>query len=294
MSRPTLFDAIDGALQRFFRRPVRELVRRAVYAPVDLVESFRTRDPIGLPPRGLRSVGAGDFVAVGTLFRDLLLHECRVTPSSQLLDIGCGIGRIALPLTEVLNPSGSYRGFDVSRPAIRWSAKHISREHPNFQFRHIDVRNSEYNPRGQIEPTRLAFPYADGCFDCAIAVSVFTHMLSDAAARYASEAARVLRIGGYALFTFFLLNRESRALTQRGLGSYSFRHPLGSAYVENPKTPEAAVAYEETEVKAFLHNLGLEVSPPVLYGAWCGRQESVSFQDIVIARKTHRTDAGRG
>jgi len=259
-----------------------------IYTPVDLVEYLTGRNPATLPPRGLRSVGAGDYVAIGQEFRDLLLGRCQVTPSSQLLDIGCGIGRIALPLTRVLDRGGASHGFDVSKPAIRWSSRHISRAHPNFVFRHMDVQNLEYNPRGQLDPSRLTFPYADEHFDCAIAVSLFTHMLPEAAAHYASEAARVLRVGGFVLYTFFLLNDESRELPRRGLGIYSFRHKLGSTCVENPENPEAAVAYEETEVIAFLQNLGLEIVPPILYGAWCGRREFHSFQDIVIARKVER------
>jgi SAM-dependent methyltransferase len=276
---------VDGILQRFLRPPVRELARRLLYAPVDLFESLTGRCPPGVPPRGLRFVGAGDYLAVGREFRDLLLEHCELRPSSQVLDVGCGIGRLAVPLTGVLSREGSYHGFDVSRPAIRWTSRHISRDHPNFHFEHLDVRNRDYNPGGVIDPRLLTFPWPDQRFDIAMAVSLFTHMLAEPAARYVAETARVLRPGGVLLATFFLLNDESRELIQRGLGSYAFRHRVGTNLVEDPRTPEAAVAHDENEIVALLEGAGLDVDRPILSGAWCGRHEFRSFQDVVVARR---------
>ena len=41
-------------------------------------------------------------------------------PEHRVLDIGSGIGRVAIPLTEYLNEKGSYEGFDVVELGVNW------------------------------------------------------------------------------------------------------------------------------------------------------------------------------
>lgn len=56
-----------------------------------------------------------------------------------MLDVGCGSGRMALPLTGYLNSEGRYAGFDISQKAIAWCQEHITSAHPNFQFEVSDI-----------------------------------------------------------------------------------------------------------------------------------------------------------
>jgi len=144
----------------------------------------------------------------------------------------------------------------------------------------------EYNWSGTIDPSEFRFPYPDAAFDVVMAVSLFTHLLSDAAVRYATEIARVLKPGAMCLQTFFLLNPETDGLIKQGLGTYRFRHEDGVALVDDPVRPEGAVAYREQEVRSYFESVGLGLVEPILYGSWCGRESGRSFQDIVIARKT--------
>ena len=255
-----------------------------VYAPVDAFETLSGRRSPGMPPRGLRFVGAGDFVEVGEEFRDRLLADVQLKPSSDVLDIGCGIGRLALPLTEVLSAEGSYHGFDVWKPAIRWGTRHITRRHPNFRFSHLDAHNPEYNPSGLLDAATAEFPVEDAQFDLATALSVYTHLLQASTERYFAETARALRPGGLAFSTFFLLNDASRELANQGRGVYRFEHEQSGAFVDDPTNPEAAVAHDEAFVLDGLRAVGLEPIS-VQYGAWCGREEHHSFQDIVIVQK---------
>ncbi len=124
-------------------------------------------------------------------------------PEEKVLDIGCGVGRMALPLTAFLSEKGTYDGFDVYKPAIEWCNKQIAVRFSNFRFQHLDVKNYQYNPCGLVEAASCIFPYADNFFDFAFATSVFTHMLPEDCRRYFFEINRVLRPGGRALLTFF-------------------------------------------------------------------------------------------
>jgi hypothetical protein len=83
-----------------------------------LVDRLRSRWR-GLPPAPLRqSVGPGDFEAIGRNFAGYLTRFAGLTSSSIVLDVGCGVGRIALPLTRMLRPPGQYEGFDIAPDAI--------------------------------------------------------------------------------------------------------------------------------------------------------------------------------
>ena len=73
------------------------------------------RDPLIPPRRMSQYVGHGDFAAVGQEFLALMRTHAGLAPGDRVLDVGCGIGRMARVLTTVLRPPGTYDGFDVAR-----------------------------------------------------------------------------------------------------------------------------------------------------------------------------------
>ena len=87
-----------------------------------------------VPPRELQDwVGLGGpsvFKATGDEFLGYLVDLCGLQPGDAVLDVGCGSGRMALPLTGYLNSEGHYAGFDVSRDAIAWPWSSIPPRHP--------------------------------------------------------------------------------------------------------------------------------------------------------------------
>ena len=72
---------------------------------------------------------------------------CGLGAGLHVLELGCGIGRDAIPLSDVLGPDGRYIGIDVIADSIEWCAENISRRHPNFTFVHQDVQDDLHNPR---------------------------------------------------------------------------------------------------------------------------------------------------
>src|SRR5262249_25951870 len=156
-----------------------------------------------------------------------------------------------------------YDGFDIVAPAVRWCQLAITRAHPHFRFRHADLHNSAYNPGGCGRPRDFTFPYEREAFDFVFLASVFTHILPNAVNRYLGEVARVLRPGGRCLATFFLLNEQSLAQMAGPTSRFHFVHEGDGFHTTNRRQPEAAVAYNEDDVRTWLAQAGLRIAGPI-------------------------------
>ena len=235
------------------------------------------RDPL-VPPRRLQFVGAGDFVATGDEFLAHLIALAGLTPQSDVVDVGCGIGRIARPLAGYLT-TGRYAGFDVDPRGIAWCQERYPGD--RFAFTLADLHNARYNPTGAASARDYRFPYADDTFDVAVMTSVVTHLQAPEAAHYLAESMRVLRPGGRLLATFFLLDDDSRAALRAGRASIPFPTDDEEAEmaVADPDLPEEAVAFDERWVRARLDVRSID------RGRWRGTPTppARSYQDIVIA-----------
>ena len=264
------------------RRPVIDRARTSArLRALDLRDTVsRRRDPL-VPPRRLDFVGHSDFVATGDEFLAHFVELGGLQPDERVLDVGCGIGRMARPLTGYLSDDGSYDGFDVNHDGIRWCERRY-RRHANFRFRVADLFNARYNPHGAQRADEFRFPFDDASFTFVFATSVFTHLLEADATHYLAECARVLAPGGRFFATFFLLNDTSRALIAEGRAGLAFLDVDERVAILDEAVPEEAVAYDDEWVFEALRHSGLELTG-LHPGSWSGRDEFVSFQDIVVA-----------
>ena len=238
----------------------------------------RRRDPL-IPPRRLAGyVGDSDFAATGEEFLGHFRELAGLGARDRVLEIGCGIGRMARVLVPVLRPPGSYDGFDVVDSGIAWCQERYRDTPAPFRFVHADLRNSAYNPGGTLDAGSYRFPYDDGAFDLVIATSLFTHLLPAAAEHYLAEAARVLAPGGRLLCTWLLFSAQRPAPAEY----VALRDPA-TTRVADPAIPESAVAYEERWVIERLAARGLSLDV-LAHGRWSGL-EGGSFQDIVVAHR---------
>lgn len=177
-----------------------------------------------------------EFVMIGESMASWLIGQ-GLAPSHRVLDIGCGVGRLARPLTKYLTGTGSYDGIDVSLEKIRYCQQTFGRRHSNFHFHHADIYNSFYNPSGLRQASEYRFPFEDEKFDFVVLVSVFTHMLPEDVEHYLSEIARVMKQNAHCVCTFWLINEpaENRHFEYSDVCRiYSKEHPEhGVFYVED-------------------------------------------------------------
>jgi SAM-dependent methyltransferase len=248
----------------------------------DAWEKIRgTRDPL-LPPRRQIFVGGGDFRSVGHEFRDLFVELGGLKPEDDVLDVGSGIGRIAVGLTGFLE--GRYEGFDIVAKGVEWSQREITPRYPNFRFQRADVFSKRYNRGGRWRASEYRFPYDDESFDFAVLTSVFTHLLPADAEHYVQEVGRVLRPGGTCFATFFLLDDRTLASTAAGRSTPVFDIEQDGYRTANRRNPEAAVAYPVETVARWFDAAGLP-GRTIHPGSWSGISNGTSYQDIVIARR---------
>jgi ubiquinone/menaquinone biosynthesis C-methylase UbiE len=255
---------------------VRGLVRRVRWLPTEAADRVLGRNDSLTPPRRLQRLGRGTFAEVGEQYVRSLRELADLQPTDRVLDIGCGIGRVARPLTRELRPPGSYDGFDIRPDAIAWCQDRYRQTPAPFRFRHCDVHNTAYNPDSLQAASEFTFPYADGAFDVAIAISVFTHLLPENADRYLSEASRVLAPGGRMLLTWFLLTDPPPPAP-----ALDFHAVTGVAATIKPDSPEAAIAYLESWLRDRIAAYDLTLRGPIHYGSWRGTPGR-HFQDIVV------------
>ena len=244
--------------------------------------------PEAVPPDELIHLvgggGAAVYRQIGLEFLSYFVNLADLLPHQQVLDIGCGCGRIAQPLTRYLDASGGYEGFDIVPGLVLWCQQNITSRWPHFKFQLVGLRNAAYGGGGA-PASAYRFPYPEGRFDFVFATSVFTHMLPADIENYTREISRVLRKGGRALITFFLLTAESMACMGGPASSFRFKHAHPSGYrCANQKNPEAALAYPETTVRELFARHGLSIAE-VRYGTWSGRPGGFSGQDITISVK---------
>jgi ubiquinone/menaquinone biosynthesis C-methylase UbiE len=110
-------------------------------------------------------------------------------------------------------------------------------------------------------------------------------MVTEDMEHYLCEVARVLKTGGRCLISFFLLNERSVALMRSNKSAIDLNMSLGSCWVANTSDPEAVTGYKEDFVRTIYGKYNLEIKEPIHYGAWCGREKFLSYQDLVLAFK---------
>ncbi len=253
----------------------RKWVRRLYFMPKDI---FSNADAM-IPPEGKNFIGSGDFIATGKEFLSYFKEFQLIHPDAQILEIGCGMGRMALPFKDYLSKNGHYTGIDIVEEGISWCKTKITPEDSRFTYIHAPIFNTLYNPKSKIYTKDYLLPLSQDTMDFVFLTSVFTHLLPEDVAHYFSEIKRVLKPGGHLLATFFIVDKK-RLYNP----SIHFAYTWKNHYTINKNIPEANVGYPEDYILALCTKNGLTVKK-ILYGSWTGNKEYTSFQDIIITQK---------
>jgi SAM-dependent methyltransferase len=265
-------------------RSIRELSYRAI-SPFDVL--FRKINRLEqYPPLYLRRHVSclGSFDGPGYEFTAYLKLLLDLKTGQRIWDVGCGCGLLELALEENYW-RGNLIGIDIHKPSIEWAQRTITRRVPDFQFVHSDIYNAAYAPTGKYSNEEWFANFRENDFDIAIAKSLFTHTMPYELDFYLQQISDRLKPTGKALLTFFLLTPEQASLRQANQISFTKSDKDSIYAVHNPAAPTAAVAYDEAYLIERLIENDLHISGSIHYGAWTGRKDSLSYQDIIVVTK---------
>lgn len=250
-----------------------------------LAETILRNRFMPVPPEGNIFVGDGDFRLIGAEFLRHFVEIGGLRPHDRVLDVGSGIGRMAVPLTQYLDPDeATYDGFDPVKEGVDWCVATITPAYPNFRFRHLDIGHELYNPDGDLAGDQLALPFDDATFDFVIMVSVATHLPPPEVEAYAREIARVLAPAGRLFMTAFVMDETALASREARDSRLDFAPGADRrAWHADPQAPLGAVAFEDGFIDGVLGAAGLSILRKSL-GHWRGAP-AVHYQDIFIAEK---------
>ena len=123
--------------------------------------------------RAMTDAVGGEFEAIGILELETLKYF-GLKEDSYVIDVGCGSGRLAKPLSRYL--SGRYLGIDIIPELVEYARRIVARDDWWFEV-------------GQ----GLSIPEKDGTADVVCFFSVFTHLLHEQSYVYLQEAKRVVK-----------------------------------------------------------------------------------------------------
>ncbi len=289
--------------------------KEVVSSLYDFYEDRLGLRPALIPPRSLnyneffsrrRTDYLETFAATGHAAFEIVKRETGISPDASLLDLGSGLGRLALPASRYLSPKGRYSGYDIVVPAIEWCSKNY-KAFPNFSFsaiateessEHYAALDSRFSKVLQNENLHKSFKEnsgahfwePDGTVDVVFSFSVFTHLLEPQVTDYLRETYRVLKPGGHSFQTTFLIDDESVAGMASGKATHHFQfvEKLGS-YHDSLEFPLNTVGFAKEKALAMYVTAGF--SPEnlrVIKGSWSDptlKSPQRYYQDVIIAKK---------
>jgi len=263
--------------------------RKLIHLPLDIWDTLTNKTNKYVPPRGMIYTGsatnAENYVSHGKQQLTLLEKHTKINSSSSVLDIGSGLGRTALALTNFLSKEGSYHGFDVVKKGVDWCVNRISPDFPNFKFTYTPLYNDLYTSSGK-KATDFTFPYNDNTFDTIFSFSVFTHMQINEIQHYLSEIRRSLTPEGIAFSTFFIYDSSNEDFISSKKG---FNFPINKKTYRlmDTKVTSGNIAIHEEKLKQMLSEEGLELIK-ITEGFWKDQKRNTlkeEYQDIVTFKR---------
>jgi SAM-dependent methyltransferase len=253
-------------------------IRKIYYLP----QSIFSKSQELVPPKALIYTGRGDFLQQGRDWQSFFT-ENGLSAHHRFLDIGSGIGRIALGLTNFLK--GPYEGFEAIKTGADWCSQNITPKFPNFNFTFVNLHNDLYNSDG-IDAASYTFPYDNDAFDYACAISVFTHMTDVEVDNYLSESARVLTRNGLLTATFFISD-QTLNIDSKGTGTtFVFPYEYTHYFLMDKKVKGANVCFKKDYLFDIISKHGFTIEK-YIPGSWRGITSAhpLAFQDILVLKK---------
>ncbi len=208
-----------------------------------------------------------------------------IKPENQILDIGCGAGRIGIHFLNYLCQQGKYIGIDIRRDFIDYCNENISILKDNFKFHFIDVYNGAYSREGKLKANEVTFPVEDDSQDIIIMWSVFTHMNLNDIDAYLREIYRALKKGGMFIASLNVYNEFIHNQIKLDKSHLDIKFKIDeNSYTLDKEVPEWGFAHKEEKLKELYWKHRFIISE-IKYGIWPCKELTGEFHDCIIVQK---------
>ena len=202
----------------------------------------------------------------------------------QVLDLGCGTGKLVNAVWPLLGQGGHYYGLDISRKAIDFDRRWYPGD--RCTFIHADLYNAHYHPGGQ-PLAEYHIPMDDHTLDLVVAFSLFTHLNQPDSTHYFREMARLLKPGGVAVLTIFLMDERYQRELHMGT-RWAFDRMIDGQpewYWSSWFTvPERQIAVTFAGLQTLM---GEDFTLEHVYPGWWTGHSAATLQDTLVLRRNN-------
>jgi ubiquinone/menaquinone biosynthesis C-methylase UbiE len=252
---------------------------------LDLAKKYELLHPFYMRGTNIGSNSMASFQAGEKVF-DYLSLWLPKNENLTILDAGCGDGRVAAAFArKIQHRISKYEGFDIHKDRIN-ALNELFSDGIKFNFKHIDIFHTYYNPEGKINPLDFKYPYNENFFDLIFLNSIFSHMRLAVIKKNLAEAAKVLKNEGLIWATIYILDHQDTSANHIQDKKRQFVYPYDEGMTSTPDDPERAVAFPLEVVNQMINELGLKIEKRIA-GYWRGTKTSLDQheQDILILKK---------
>lgn len=226
-------------------------------------------------PYGGINIYSKEFTTHGKALFDICSRLLSIEKSDNILDIGCGTGRVLNHLSKTCKATG----FEINEKYGR-----IAQERNNVIIK--DYYNAEFNNKSSNKCHVGYTGFNDKTFNKTIGIALLNHQTPQDAKIIIEEALRITKKNGLILFTIFLINKF--VLQQLHLPEIVFKFQSCGIdhWATNVNRPNLNSAFDESVIRKTIISHGGQLINPVFYGQWRGLTTGLTGHDIIVIRKS--------
>jgi ubiquinone/menaquinone biosynthesis C-methylase UbiE len=263
----------------------------------------------------LSNVNNDSFGGISTFFLDYLINVCNLPNHWNVLELGCSIGCMSLPIIKHLK-SGHYTGLDPNPICIEWANREIVQLFPISSSVPAQVVAPATAPPSSISPQPYAvasptitsslvvpppstvqspvfsppsfqnmtsdfvLPFADNQLDLVFSATTFTILPPKLMTKYLHEIHRVLKKGGQLIIGLYMCSCSRSPDKTHKIRSIKANN---EQYITNNYS-ERATVHQGSSVYKSMESQHFEIKDTI-FGRWSDTSNSKLYQDVIHAVK---------
>jgi len=226
-----------------------------------------------LHPYGGINIYSKDFIQQGLLLFNICNRLLSINKDDNIIEIGCGTGRILNHLTKYCTATG----VEINKLYGEYANK-------NNNVIITDIYNSEYNNTSKNKCEIGYTTFKNQEFNKVVCIALLNHQTAIDARTIIKESLRIVKKNGLILLTAFLINKLT--IDRLSKCVFQFQQNDIDSWVVDINRPCINAAFDETMIrKTILNNNGIIIEP-ILYGQWRCFGNGLIGHDIIIIKKT--------